>query len=736
MKFGKFTQALLASLVVSLVTVNASAVSLPPAAPSEPVTQTYHGVKVADPYRNLEDVKSPATSNWLRAQGAYAAEVLSGIPGREAMTQRVQALSRESGDAVRGVMRMPGERIYYLKRRVADNQFKLLMRTGLNGPEQVLVDPDLLTKATGTPHAINYFIPSWDGKTLAYGMSGGGSEDASLYLMDVASGKQLRAPIPRVHEGQIHWSPDSQQLTYNQVRQLPAGAPDSETFLDTTVFVMTVAQPSSAAQAIFGPLVNKALKLARLDVGEVIFDPQGSYILARTTDTTVPEGGLFVAPLSALNMALKNVSIEWRQIASAADKITDVQMRGNTLYLRTYAGAPRGRVMALPLKDPVLAKAVEVVAEPEEGVLKSFSLGADAIYVEVRKGFSTRVLRHALTEPLAASKRGADVAPALAGSSFIVNEPAHAAKDAWVYASSWTDVPRILAARADGSTQDTGLLARKRPVGDVEFEVSEVMVPSHDGVKVPLAIIHRKGLKLNGSNPTLLVGYGAYGFSLEAGFDAARLAWLERDGVLAYANVRGSGAFGDPWYRAGFKTTKPNTWLDGVACARYLIAQKYTSPATLGIWGTSAGGIFVGRAVTSAPELFAAAIFDVGQLDSVRSEESANGITNISEFGTVKDPKEFAALLEMSTYHQIKDGTAYPAVMLIHGLNDPRVDVWHSAKTAARLQAASSSGKPVLMRLDGQAGHGMGSTAQQSFGKQGDIYSFLLWQFGKLSSKP
>jgi prolyl oligopeptidase len=728
MNFVKFTRVVLAWLVV----LNASAASVPPAAPSEPVTQTYHGVKVADPYRNLEDIKNPTTAKWLSVQGAYAAEVLGGIPGRDAMTRRVQALSLESGDAVRRVMRMPGERTYYLKRRAGDNQFKLLMRTGLNGAEQVLVDPDVLTQATGVPHAINYFMPSWDGKTLAYGMSGGGSEAASLYLLDVASGKQLGAPIPRVHERHIHWSSDSQQLSYNQVRQLPVGAPASETFLDTTVFVLTLGKPASEAKAIFGPLTSTTLKLARLDVGEVMFDAQGQYMLARTTDTTVPEGGLFVAPVSAL----KDAVIAWRQIASADDKITDVQMRGDTLYLRTYAGAPRGRVLALPLQDPMLAKATEVVAEPEEGVLQRFALGADAVFVEVKKGFSTRVLRYGPDEKSGLHKRGVDVAPALAGSSYIVNEPAHGAREAWVYNSSWTDVPRILVARTDGSTQDTGLLASKRPASDLELEVSEVMVPSHDGVKVPLAIIHRKGLKLNGNNPTLLVGYGAYGFSFEAGFDPGRLAWLERDGVLAYANVRGSGAFGDPWYRAGFKTTKPNTWLDGVACARYLIAQKYTSPANLGISGTSAGGIFVGRAVTTAPELFAAAIFDVGQLDSVRSEVSANGITNISEFGTVADPKEFAALLEMSTYHQIKDGARYPAVMLIHGLNDPRVDVWHSAKTAARLQAATRSGKPVLMRLDGQAGHGMGSTAQQSFSKQGDIYSFMLWQFGKLPTTP
>jgi prolyl oligopeptidase len=204
--------------------------------------------------------------------------------------------------------------------------------------------------------------------------------------------------------------------------------------------------------------------------------------------------------------------------------------------------------------------------------------------------------------------------------------------------------------------------------------------------------------------------------------------------VAALANVRGSGAYGDAWYRAGFKTTKSNTWKDGIACARYLIERKYASPKTLGIWGASAGGIFVGRAVTSAPELFAAAIFDVGMLDTVRSELSANGVTNVSEFGTVKKPDEFRALLEMSTYHQIKDGVAYPAVLLVHGMNDPRVDVWQSGKAAARLQAASTSGKPVLLRLDEQAGHGIGSTAQQAFSLRADIYSFLLWQFGKLLS--
>jgi prolyl oligopeptidase len=253
---------------------------------------------------------------------------------------------------------------------------------------------------------------------------------------------------------------------------------------------------------------------------------------------------------------------------------------------------------------------------------------------------------------------------------------------------------------------------------------------------VPLAVLHRKGLVRDGRAPTLLDGYGAYGSTTEAYYDPKLMAWLERGGVMAFVNPRGSGAYGDEWHRAGFKTTKPNTWKDGIAVARWLIAQGYASPATLGVEGGSAGGIFAGGAVTEAPGLFAAAVFNVPVMDAVRAEVSANGATNTSEFGTVKIESEFKALLAMSPYHQIRDGTAYPAVLLVHGLNDPRVDVWHSAKAAARLQQASTSGKPVLLRLDAQAGHGIGSTAQQAHAMRADEWAFMLWQMGRLGLKP
>ena len=717
-----------AFLVAGGVAAAALAAGGPPPAPSHPVVDVLHGVRVADPYRNLEELKSPETQAWLKAQGDYAAGQLARIPGRDEIARRIEALGDASGDVVRGVLRMPGERIYYLRRKAGENQLKLVMRQGLAGPERVLVDPEEIAKADGVPRAIDYFMPSWDGATMAYGISAGGSEDASLVLLDIASGKTLGAPIPRVHDNLVHWAPDSRSLTYNQVRELPPGTPDTETYLDSTVFLLRLGDAAAPARPLFGPLVDKALQLERLDVGEVLFAPDSAYMIARTTDTTVPEGRLYVAPVAEL----AKPRIGWRPISAAADKITHVQLRGDTLYLRTYAGAPRGRVLALDLKNPALGAAVEVVPEPDTGVLDSFGLGGDAIYGEVRQGFTTRVRRYAADAPA----QGRDVLAARPGTAYLAGDPAHAYADAWVVTSTWTDPPRILAAHGDGRAADTGLRADRRPPGTPELEVSEVLVPSYDGARVPLAILRRKGLPLDGDNPTLLIGYGAYGFSFEAFFDLRAMAWFEKGGVIAYANVRGSGAFGDTWYRAGFKATKPNTWKDGIACARYLVAQRYASPKTLGILGGSAGGIFVGRAVTSAPGLFAAAIFDVGEMDAVRSEESANGITNISEFGSAKNSAEFPALLEMSTYHHIEDGTAYPAVLLIHGLNDPRVDVWHSAKAAARLQAATTSGRPVLLRLDGQAGHGIGSTARQGYSKQADIYSFLLWQFGKTTLPP
>jgi prolyl oligopeptidase len=278
--------------------------------------------------------------------------------------------------------------------------------------------------------------------------------------------------------------------------------------------------------------------------------------------------------------------------------------------------------------------------------------------------------------------------------------------------------------------RNTGL----QPVGPydapTDIEATEVLVKSHDGAMVPMSIIHRKGMKLDGTNPTLLYGYGSYGITEEPRFRGSVKAWTDAGGVWAVANPRGTSVFGEDWYRGGFQATKPNTWKDFIACAEYLVAQGYTKPARLGILGGSAGGILVGRAMTERPDLFAAVIAAAGALDTLRFELTPNGVPNIPEFGSVKTEAGFRALQAMSTYANIKDGTPYPAVLLSGGVNDPRVEVWESTKTAARLQAATTSGKPVLLRLDYEAGHGIGNTKKQQFEELADWFAFLLWQMG------
>ncbi|MEP7083893.1 MAG: prolyl oligopeptidase family serine peptidase, partial [Betaproteobacteria bacterium] len=272
-----------------------------------------------------------------------------------------------------------------------------------------------------------------------------------------------------------------------------------------------------------------------------------------------------------------------------------------------------------------------------------------------------------------------------------------------------------------------------------DIEVVETEVRSHDGVRVPMSIVQRKGLRRDGSNPTLLQGYGAYSSTDEPSLDPTQLAWLRHGGINAICHVRGGGVHGREWYDAGRGPTKPNTWKDGIACAESLIASGYTTAAKLAIFGGSAGGIFAGRAITERPDLFAAAVIQVGALDMVRSETTATGSQNIPEFGTVKDEAGFRALLQMSAYHHVVDGIRYPATLFIHGVNDARVDVWHSLKMAARLQAAGASlpeARPALLRLDYEAGHGSGNTREQHWQQLADMWSFILWQTGDPAFQP
>jgi len=302
-------------------------------------------------------------------------------------------------------------------------------------------------------------------------------------------------------------------------------------------------------------------------------------------------------------------------------------------------------------------------------------------------------------------------------------------RGAWLELTSWTKSPLWYLLNQKGEPEDTHIV----PPSTVDFSQivsEEVKAKSADGTMVPLSIIHQRGMAIDGSHPTWLTGYGAYGITEDPAFHPTWLAFLERGGVFAVAHVRGGGEYGEDWHNGGRKLTKQHTIDDFLGCAQYLIENKYTSAAKLAGEGTSAGGVTIGGAITQRPELFAAALIRVGDSDSLRSELMASGPANIPEFGTVKEPGGFKALYAMDAYQHVKANTPYPAILLTTGVNDPRVAPWQAAKMAARLQASTTSGRPVLLRVDYDAGHGMGSTKSQRDEELADEIAFLFWQFG------
>jgi prolyl oligopeptidase len=378
-----------------------------------------------------------------------------------------------------------------------------------------------------------------------------------------------------------------------------------------------------------------------------------------------------------------------------------------------------------------------VVVPASDRVITNIAGASDALYIEARDGNVKRLFKRAYAPNAAVT----EVKLPLAGNFNLAGDEGGSAADprlpgVVIDLQGWTRAAQIYHVLADGTVNNTGLQPRGPYDAPDDIVADEVLVKSHDGAMVPMSVIHRKGVRLNGDNPTLLYGYASYGITEEPYFSISRLAWLDAGGVLAIANPRGSSVYGEAWYRAGFQATKPNTWKDFIACAEWLIAQRYTSPKRLGIWGGSAGGILVGRAMTERPDLFAVVVPQVGVLDMVRAEVTPNGVPNIPEFGTRTTEAGFRALLAMSTYHQIRDGVAYPSVLITHGVNDPRVEVWQSSKTAARLMAASSSGRPVWLRLDYDAGHGIGSTKKQVLEERADVFAFTLWQMGVPGYQP
>lgn len=727
-------RALLAALGVAAqlaaTTAWAQGTAVLPVAPVRDVPESFFGTVVHDPYRDLENLKAPAVAAWMKAHNDAARRQLAAIPGRKALRDAVERYDSATPARVTGVVRLPGERYFYERRGANEDQFKLYMRQGLGGAETLLFDPEVLRKSTGKPHAINYFVPSPDGRYVALGVSAAGSEDAVLSVLDTASARQVGASISRAQFGGVAWAPDSRELWFNRLQPLRPGMPETEKYQASSIVALRPGDPVRALRTVLraGQAAGaRAPAIPRTEFPFFDVQPDGRVLLT-VVDGVSPEFRAWSSTVQALRTGRPG----WQRLFDKADGITAVALKGERLYALSYKAAPRYRLLAGPVEgfSPATAR---VAIEPSARVLSGIAAAADALYVEAREGNVKRLLRL----PYAEDAKPAEVPLPVDGAFSLAGGQSHPALPGVLLdLQGWTRARQIVAVGADGRVTNTGLQPAGPFDAPADVMATEVMVKSHDGALVPMSIVHKAGVKLDGSNPVLLYGYGSYGSTEEPWFSVSRLAWMDAGGVFAVANVRGSGVFGREWHLAGQKANKSNTWRDFIACAEWLVANGWTKPERLGINGGSAGGILVGMAMVERPDLFAAVVPEVGALDAVRAETTPNGVPNIPEFGTRTNEPGFRALLAMSTYHQIKDGVRYPAVLLTHGVNDPRVEVWNSTKTAARLLAASRSGKPVLLRLDYDSGHGIGDTRSQTLDERADVFAFLLWQLGVAGYQP
>lgn len=707
--------AIVTYLLIAFFCLPVFAQEKPPVAPVKEVIDDYFGQKIADSYRWMEDLKSKETSDWIKAQADYADAYLRKLPLRDEILKRLNEVTSASTSV--GGIRQRGNLFFYTRRAPGENDTKIYVREGLSGAERLLVDPEKISVADRR-YSLGDWNASHDGKYVSYIVSVGGSENGELRVVETASGKDLGERIDRTRFVAGEWMPDGKSFIYNRMQKLSAGMAPTELYQKSRLYLHVLGTNPDSDKLVFSFDYNANTKFDQSLIPFVQTDKNSKYVLAITNSGVSPNSEIYAAPVEAINQP----NIPWRRVVGLDDEVFTWDIRGDDLYLVTYKNTPRFKVVYKNLAKPVSDKA-ETIFPASEAVAERVLAQPDALYVQTLDGGNRRIWR----VDYKTRKAEALKLPYEGSSALRLTESDF--DGIYFNIVSWTKSNAHF--RYDpktGRVTPTNLIPPS-PVDMSGIEFAGALAKSYDGTMIPLVIIHKKGLKRDGKNPTILDGYGAYGAEWTSPiFNPATLPWLERGGILVFAGVRGGGEYGEDWHEAGMKETKPNTWKDFIACAEYLIAEKYTSPAHLGVEGISAGGVLISNTIAERPDLFGAAVIQVGLNNILRFETTSNGIPNIPEFGSAKTVEGFKSLLAMDGYLKIKNGVKYPAVLLTHGFNDPRVDAWMSAKMAARLQAATTSGKPVLLRIDYDAGHVIGTTIKQRNEEQADIYAFLFEQ--------
>lgn len=676
--------------------------------PREPVAQVYHGVTVVDDYQWLEHGSNPVVQDWTRQQNERTRGYFDRLKFRAGLEQQLAELIADES-ASYGLGECRGGIIFATRFKPPAQQPVLVRLKSLSPPalRQVVFDPN--TWNTNGTTAMDWFVPSQDGKKVAVCLSENGSENGALHFFETATGRALADIIPEVQYptagGSAAWNADGTGVYYT--RYPKAGErPEADRHFFEQIWFHKLGTPDSADVYEFGRDFPRIAEIG------LVASEDGRWLLASVANGDGGEYAHYV----------RDGGGAWHQLARFEDGIKAVRFgKDAALYLFSQKNAPRGKILRLPPANLDLKRATVVVPE-QDGVLSEFCPAAGGLYVTVMDGGPSRLWFY--------PKAGLPVKVATLPVSSVGGLRCWQG-DRLVFGNGSFLKPPGWYQWAPGMKQpQPTALQMTSPANFDDVEVVRESARSKDGTRIPLSILRKKGVKLDGKNPTLLTGYGGYGVSLTPGFNSTRRIWLDAGGVYAIANLRGGGEFGESWHLAGNLTNKQNVFDDFIACAEHLVKRQYTNPDKLAVMGSSNGGLLMGAFLTQRPDLARAVVSRVGIYDMLRVELDPNGVFNTTEFGSVKDEKQFRALHAYSPYHHVQDGTAYPAVLFPCGENDGRVNPSHSRKMTARLQAASWSGRPVLLRTTATAGHGMGSSLKDRVAEQTDIYAFLFQELG------
>ena len=679
---------------------------------TSPVVDEYFGIDIVDDHRMMERSDTSSVVAWYSQQKDFYSTIMGKIDGIDSLRSEIRNLVSSSG--VRApVPRIGGERLFIKRTFDNRNVQSLLYFDSVAQKEVELFNTGLYNNSDLT-YSIDYYEPSWNGQYVVLGISVNGGEVSNLYTIDVERNKILKDTIKGCYNANPNWLPDGSGFVYNHLKEIQTERDQETKYERSRVRVHLIGSNPDRDLELFSSRINESLNLKDIDFPYMFTFPHSDKILAYVYRGSSIYGLLYFSTLKDVLSNPKRAT--WQKIADQSNKVTSFALFNNDLFLLNFAENQNGVVKTLSLETP----GTSVNALEREGlVLKEIAQNENAIFIKYLREGVYGLLQ---LNPLNLSVKEID--QRFSGSITLMPEGKVYSKglDLYVGMEGWTKEWAIY--KYDG---DKFALTKIRPqgqFGNPDFLVSkEVLVPSYDGTLVPLSIIHHKDVTLDGTNPTIIFGYGAYGISVEPGFDVTQLAWFKRGGIYAMTHVRGGGEKGDEWYKGGFKATKANSWKDFIACARYLIDKRYTSPEKLAAFGASAGGITVGRAITESPKLFKAAVIQVGALNSIRAETSMNTLL-VSEFGTVSDSVEFQYLLDMDVYHHVKKEVRYPSVLFTGAMNDARVASWEPAKVVARMQQYGTGDNIALLRVSEQ-----GHFSEMDFINQtAEIYAFLLWQ--------